>query len=156
MLSLLVAAALAATPADDAAAIRALRGTYNAAIASRDMAPIKGLFDPDYHLIRGATGAMAAGPEAMESILKADAAADPGFVGYERTPGQVEVSTGGVRAAEHGRWTGRWREPDGEMRLTGTYLAMWVKSAAGRWTVKSEAYVALKCEGSSACRRFSL
>lgn len=147
-------AALSGAPAD-IEAIKALRLGYNAAMAARDMAPMMSLFDPDYHMIRGASGVAVAGAESIGAALKDDAAKDPGFVGYERITTQVQIGTGGQRAAEQGRWVGRWTEPDGKMELTGVYLAMWVKTS-GRWTVKSEAFVALKCAGSKACSRFVL
>ena len=152
LISLIAAAAMASADVD---AIRALRQADNAAIARRDFAPVHGLFDPDYHVIRGASGLTMAGPGATEVLLKDDIAKDPGFVGYERLTDRVEIGTGGLRAAEHGRWVGRWNEPDGKMALTGVYLAMWVKTS-GRWVLKSEAFVALDCSGSVACKRFVL
>jgi ketosteroid isomerase-like protein len=153
MLALL--AMTAALAAADVEAIKGLRRDYNAAMAARDMAPMMGLFDPGYHMIRGASGVAVAGAESIGAALKDDLAKDPGFVGYERITERVDIGQGGQRAAEQGRWVGRWTEPDGKMELTGVYLAMWVKTD-GRWTVKSESFVALKCVGSAACSRFVL
>lgn len=155
MIAAWVMAAALASPGADVEAIKGLRQDYNAAMAARDMTPVMSLFDSDYHMIRGASGAAVAGAESIGAALKEDLARGPGFVGYERITAQVEIGAGGRRAAEEGRWVGRWNEPDGKMELTGVYLAMWVKTA-GRWTVKSEAFVALKCVGSSACSRFVL
>lgn len=152
--ALAITAGLTAAPAD-IETIRALRRDYNAAMAAGDMTPVMGLFDPDYHMIRGASGVAVAGAASIGAALKDDLAKDPGFVGYERITTQVQIGTGGQRASEQGRWVGRWTEPDGKMELTGVYLAMWVKTS-GRWTVKSEAFVALKCAGSKACSRFVL
>lgn len=154
ILELAMAAALSPSSAD-IRAIRRLRLDYNAAMAARDMTPVLNLFDPDYHMIRGASGVAVAGAESIGAALKDDATRDPGFVAYERITGRIDIGSGGQRAAEQGRWVGRWNEPDGKMELTGVYLAMWVKTA-GRWTVKSEAFVALKCVGSKACSRFVL
>jgi hypothetical protein len=154
LVSLMVWAALAAGM-DDIDQIRALRRADNAAIAKRDFAPVRGLFDPDYHVIRGASGLTMAGPDATEALLKDDIVKDPGFVGYERVTDKVEIGMGAMRAAEHGHWVGRWNELDGAMALSGVYLAMWVKTS-GRWTIKSEAFVALTCSGSTACKRFVL
>jgi ketosteroid isomerase-like protein len=155
MLAALATMAALTGAAADIETIKGLRRDYNAAMAARDMTPMIGLFDPDYHMIRGASGMAVAGAESIGAALKDDLAKDPGFVGYERITGQVDIGTGGRRAAEQGRWVGRWTEPDGKMELTGVYLAMWVKTDS-RWTVKSEAFVALKCVGSSACSRFVL
>jgi len=155
MLASLIIGAALASPGSDIEAIKALRQAGNLAIASRDFAPVRGLFDPDYHVIRGASGLAMAGADATEVLLTDDIARDPGFVGYERFTDGVEIGGGAMRAAEHGHWTGRWNEPDGPMALTGVYLAMWVKTG-GRWTIRSEAFVALNCSGSAACKRFVL
>ena len=63
---------------------------------------------------------------------------------------KVAVGAAGKRAAETGTWVGNWRKPDGEMRLTGVYQAMWVPTAAG-WRMRNESFVTLACTGSAAC-----
>ena len=75
-------------------------------------------------MIRGATGGMLAGPDATSTIIASELAKDPGFITYERITDTVQVSAGVRKAAETGHWVGRWKEADGEMRLTGVYLAM--------------------------------
>jgi uncharacterized protein (TIGR02246 family) len=149
--ALLLAIGLAAqsAPADDAGQIRAQRARSNAAIASHDAAALAPLYAPDATVVRGSSGLALNGVAAITASL-ATAFADPTFVTYERTPESVTLSQGGERAAETGRWVGRWTKPDGEMRLSGIYLAMWVR-LDGAWRLKSEAFVSLKCEGSRAC-----
>jgi ketosteroid isomerase-like protein len=141
-------AALAAAPSD-ADQIRAGRERSNAAIAAHDAGALTPLYTPDATVVRGSSGVALTGAGAITASL-ASAFRDPDFVTYRRTPDTVTLSEGGLRAAESGRWVGTWRKPDGEMRLSGVYLAMWVK-AGGGWRLKSEAFVSLTCEGSRSC-----
>jgi ketosteroid isomerase-like protein len=128
-----------------AAAIRALRTRYNRAIAAHDMAAIRLLLEPDYVVLPGSSGV----PLDAER-LSARLFADPTLVTYVRTPGRVAISKSGRRAAETGSWTGTWRKPDGVMRLTGIYQAMWVPHA-GTWRLRNESFVSLECSGSRSC-----
>lgn len=149
VLAALAAAAAVAAGPSDADQIRAGRDRSNAAIAAHHADALRPLYAPDATVVRGSSGQALNGVEAITASL-ASAFRDPDFVTYRRTPQTVTLSEGGVRAAESGRWLGTWRKPDGEMRLSGVYLAMWVKTPGG-WRLKSEAFVSLKCEGSRAC-----
>jgi hypothetical protein len=60
---------------------------------------------------------------------------DQTFVTYRRTPTSIVIAASGKRIAETGRFEGVWRKPDGTMRRTGVYLAMWIPSA-GSWRLK--------------------
>jgi hypothetical protein len=55
-------------------------------------------------------------------------------------------------AAEHGRWTGSWTDPDGTIRLTGSYYAKWRK-LDGQWLIESEIFVPETCTGGAYCTR---
>ncbi len=147
-LALLAPASTAAAsplPADPAATIRGLRARYNDAIAAHDMAAIRPLLEPDYVVLPGSSGVpLDAGKLGVRLF------ADPTLITYVRTPRRVTISGSGKRAAETGSWTGIWRKPDGLMRLTGIYQAMWVPSA-GTWRLRNESFVSLSCSGSSAC-----
>ena len=117
-------------------AILARRRLTNRLIAAHDAARLKPFFAPDVKLIVG-DGAMVLG---VAAVLDAFAAqfAEPGFVAYLREPERVELDDAGARAAEHGRWTGRWRDRE----MTGAYLAVWRK-ITGQWVIESELYVTL-------------
>jgi len=145
MLIPLLAALAAVAPPDDAAAIRALRKSYNEAIAAHDMAAIAPLLMPDYVVLPGSLGTPLTARQLGERLL-----ADPTLVTYVRTPRAVTVSGSRKRAAETGAWVGIWRKPDGEMRLTGVYQAMWVPDGGG-WRLRNESFVSLRCSGSRAC-----
>ena len=147
-LLVLLAAAPAAhepPPGQAVASIRALRRRYNQAIAAHDMAAIRPLLDPDYAVLPGSSGV----PLDSER-LGARLFADPTLVTYVRETRTILVSRSGKRAAETGSWTGIWRKPDGTMRLTGIYQAMWVPGA-GTWRLRNESFVSLRCTGSASC-----
>src|SRR6185436_3382334 len=105
--------------------------------AAHDMAAIRPLLEPDYVVLPGSSGV----PLDAER-LGARLFADRTLITYVRTPIRITVSRSGKRAAETGRWTGIWRKPDGEMRLTGIYQAMWVPRD-GSWRLRNESFVSL-------------
>jgi ketosteroid isomerase-like protein len=69
---------------------------------------------------------------------------------YRRTPDEVRVFAPWLMAAEAGRWTGSWTDPDGKIELTGRYFAKWRK-LDGVWLVESETYVPETCTGGRYC-----
>ena len=148
-MGVIAALLLAAASAGDATGeIRALRAQSNAAIAAHDAAALAAVNAPDYALLPGSLGVPLRGEDVSRRL--AVAFEDPTFITYVRTPGQVSISSSGKRAAETGTWVGTWRKPDGEMRLSGVYQAMWLPTPAG-WRLKNESFVTLHCTGSRAC-----
>lgn len=147
MLTLLLAFALPAAAPSDADQIRTQRARSNAAIAAHDAKALPPLYVQDPTVIRGSSGGVLRGAEAMDLSF---AFSDPDFVTYERTPDTVTISQGGARAAEYGHWTGRWKKPGGDAVLSGVYLAAWVKEG-GAWKLRSESFVSLKCDGGAYC-----
>jgi ketosteroid isomerase-like protein len=134
--------------ADVAAQIRALRIQSNAAIAAHDFEGMRRFFVDDYTILPGSSGA-SFDIEAFRRRIS-PTFADPTFLTYVRTPTRIIVSSSGKRAAEVGRWVGNWRTPQGEMRLSGIYQAMWVPTPAG-WRLKNESFVSLRCVGGARC-----
>jgi hypothetical protein len=147
MRMLLIAAAMAAAGAD-VAAIETQRRRSNAAIAAHRFADMAPILTADYTLIPGSLGKRVRGEE-VASRLSA-AFAEPTFVDYVRTPDKILVAANRKRATETGKWVGRWRKPDGEMRLSGIYQATWVPDQGG-WRLLNESFVSLRCTGSLAC-----
>lgn len=145
---LLAAAPLAAARPTAEADIRARRAQSNAAIAAHDVAAMRPHYLPDFTILPGSSGA----PSDLEAFLTriGGTFADPTFVAYVRTPVTVTIGASGKRAAEAGTWVGTWNKPDGEMRLSGVYQAMWLPTPDG-WRLKNESFVSLACEGSAAC-----
>jgi ketosteroid isomerase-like protein len=142
---LAVAAAAAASPTEQ---IKDGRARSNAAIAAHDFEAMRPLLADGYTILPGSSGRPIGADELGRRL--ASTYADPTFVTYVRTPGRIAVSRSGKRAAETGRWVGRWRKPDGEMRLSGVYQAVWVPTSRG-WRLLNESFVTLACTGSRAC-----
>lgn len=120
-------------PAD---AVRARRKLTNKLIAAHEAARLRPFFAPDVKLIVG-DGELILGAEAVIQAFAAQFA-DPTFIDYVREPATVEPDATAGRAAEHGRWTGRWKGRE----MGGTYLAVWRK-VTGQWVIESELYVTL-------------
>ncbi len=133
-------------------AVRALRAESNAAIAAHDVNRLRRVLDDDYHGIQGTTGALDSGGAATARSYGDEEFKDPTFITYRRTPESIVEAQSGKRIAETGHWVGEWRKPDGTMRKTGIYLAMWIPSG-GTWRLKSESFVTLSCTGSAECKK---
>lgn len=118
------------------AAICARRKLTNRLIADHDAARLKPFLDVDCHLITG-DGAVLMGREAVLNAF-AKQFADPGFVTYVRTTGEVRIDTAGNRASETGEWVATWADS----RASGVYLACWRK-ITGQWVIESELYITL-------------
>lgn len=149
VLGLLLAAVTIAGPGDRAEdEIRRLRAESNSAIAAHDIEAMRAHYLPDFTILPGSSGA----PSDLGSFLAriAKTFSDPTFISYVRTPVDISIGASGKRAAETGTWIGSWKKPDGSMRLTGIYQAMWMPTHTG-WRLKNESFVSLACEGSAAC-----
>ncbi|MGA2189004.1 MAG: nuclear transport factor 2 family protein [Steroidobacteraceae bacterium] len=140
----------ASTAGTPTSIVRAQRAEYNAAISARDAVRLRTFLVDDYHLIMGSSGDVDSGGDAATRGYVDEEFKDPTFVTYRRTPTSIVIAASGKRIAETGHFEGIWRKPDGTMRKTGIYLAMWIPSA-GTWRLKSEAFVTLACTGSAAC-----
>lgn len=125
-------------PAD---AIRARRKLTNKLIAAHDAARLRPFLFADATMITGDGSLIVGAGPIVEAF--AGQFADPAFVHYVRTSGEVEIDQAGARAAEQGRWTALWRGADGETTMAGTYLAVWRK-VSGQWVIESELYVTLE------------
>jgi ketosteroid isomerase-like protein len=117
-------------------AVRARRRLTNKLIAAHDAARLRPFFAPDVKLIVG-DGELILG---VAAVIQAFAAqfAEPDFITYVRETATVAADAENARAAEHGRWTGRWKDRE----MGGTYLAVWRK-VTGQWVIESELYVTL-------------
>ncbi len=140
--------ALAIAVASPEDAIRAERQRLNQAIAAHDWAAMTPSFLADYTILPGSSGRPFDLASFGERIRQGFA--DPSFLTYLRTPESIRIGRNGKRGSESGSWVGTWRKSDGEMRLSGTYLATWAPSGSG-WKLKNEVYVSLDCTGSRAC-----
>jgi ketosteroid isomerase-like protein len=128
--------------------IRAARARSNAAIAARDPEAIALAWMDDVHVV-SSTSVQTGGREANKQRMARQFANRPDTL-YVREPESIDVYTPWTVAAERGRWTGRWTEPDGIMTIEGTYLAQWRK-IDGQWLIQAELFVPTRCGGSKYC-----
>ena len=119
------------------AAIEAARRLNNGLIAARDLAGLRAQLTDDMLLVVG-DGGLIEGGDAVAGAFQ-DQFNDPAFDAYVRTTERVEIADTGERAAEQGRWVGRWRSG---MQMAGTYLAGW-RLLQGHWLIEREMYVTL-------------
>ena len=124
-------------PAPDIA-IRAKRKLTNRLIAAHDAARLRPHLTDDVLLIVG-DGGLIQGADAVVAAF-ASQFADGGFVDYVRTTDTVELADDRRRAAESGRWVGRWK---GGVEMGGVYLAAW-RETRGQWLLERELYVTLQ------------
>ena len=120
------------------ASIRAKRKLTNRLIAAHDAERLRPHLTDDMLLIVG-DGDLIRGADAVVAAF-ASQFADPAFIAYVRTTETVELAEGGRRAAETGRWVGRWK--DG-VEMGGAYMAAW-RERRGQWLLERELYVTLR------------
>ena len=132
------------------AAVRAARARSNQAIAARDTATLVALVSPSYHSVssrnahtNGRDGTLATWRQQFAS--HAD-------VSYVRTPTAVCIFAPWQMAEEVGMWTGRWREADGPLEISGSYIAKW-RRIDGQWLLEAEVFTPRMCRGSLYCTK---
>jgi ketosteroid isomerase-like protein len=129
--------------------IRAARARSNAAIAAHDLGAIAREWMADVMVV-SASGRSAGGAQAGDFLAR-QFALRPDTV-YVRTPRKVQVFAPWGVASEEGDWVGTWTEPDGALRIGGTYQAQW-RCIEGRWLIQGELFVPTHCAGSAYCAR---
>jgi ketosteroid isomerase-like protein len=147
---LLTAAAGARQGPPDEEQIRTRREASNASIARHDAAAIGAVLAPNVIVVTS-NSVHREGRDANVQSFAEQFRTRPDVV-YRRTPDDVKVFAPWLMAAERGRWTGSWTDPDGKIQLTGSYYAKWRK-VDGQWLVESETYVPETCTGGAYCTR---
>ena len=123
---------------DAETAIRSRRKLTNRLIAAHDAPRLRAHLTEDVLVIVG-DGDLIQGVDAVIAAF-AGQFADPAFIDYVRTTDTVEVAQGGGRAAETGRWVGRWT---GGVERAGVYMAAW-RERRGQWLLERELYMTLR------------
>ena len=130
--------------------IRAARARSNGAIAAHDLDGVAREWMDDVHVV-SSTGACGNGIGENRQFLARQFERRPD-TNYVRTPMQVRVFAPWQVASERGEWVATWTEPDGPVRLTGTFEAQW-RCIEGRWLIQGELFVPTQCEGGAYCQR---
>ncbi len=130
--------------------IAAARARSNAAIAAHDTTAIMREWMPDIHVV-SSTSRQSAGAAANAQSMQAQFARHPD-TRWVRTPSRIDVFAAWQVASEAGEWVGTWTDPDGPVRIRGTYLAQW-RRVDERWLIQAEVFVPTACEGGAYCAR---
>jgi ketosteroid isomerase-like protein len=144
----LASASVLAQQDPDQALIRHIRSTSNQAIAVGDAAGFAASLDKDFMVVTGNGSLLSR--EAYVAAFAKDFQ-DPHSVRFERIVDSIDISAAIPLAAEYGHWVGR--AAGGPALFSGTYLAMWRRTAEG-WKLRSELFVALACTSEAACESY--
>ena len=128
--------------ASSAAAIRAARQAYNAAIARGDADAVAALVVEHYVSV-SSVGAQNHGREEARANY-----AEIAKLGWSivRTPRDVRVNDAWGSAQELGDWVVK-RERPTVATVRGVYSAKWLRTTTGEWRVQAEVFTAMTCEG---------
>ncbi|MGH9421518.1 MAG: YybH family protein, partial [Thermoanaerobaculia bacterium] len=140
---------------DDATIIRDSRAASNQALADHNAAAFAQVLKDDV-TVTAASGKVIQGRAAMQAAIESRWKAQPDLI-FVRTPTAIEISRSDPAASERGTWTGHATTPSGPAEWHGDYLAVWRKTIGGAgvpsWTIASELFVALDCNGSGCAAR---
>ena len=128
--------------------IRAVRNASNHAIVAGDAVGFAASLDKDFIVVTG-NGSLLSREAYIEAFARDFK--DPHSVRFERIVDSIDISGSVPLAAEHGHWVGR--VPGGPDLFSGTYMAMWRRTAGG-WKLRSELFVSLACKDATACESY--
>lgn len=136
----LLASPAAAQPASEVVAkVRAARLAQNATLAARMIDSAATFWTKDFVLVTS-RGAVLRGKDVAREAFESDT-----VMVYVRTPGRIEAASPWHLAWEEGRWSGH-AGAGGAAVIEGRYAAQWHR-IDGRWLIRSEVFVALRCTG---------
>jgi ketosteroid isomerase-like protein len=143
-----VSASGSALGATDQDLIRGIRNVSNRAIAAGNATNFAASLDEDFAVVTG-NGSLLSREEYIAAFAKDFE--DPHSIRFERIVDSIEISDSVPLAAEHGHWVGRIS--GGPVLYSGTYLAMWRRTARG-WKLRSELFVALTSSDAAAAESY--
>ena len=116
------------------------RGNSNRAIARRNLLGVGDSLGEDYVGIIG-DGTFVPSRAEYLKLFKEGFDRPKQSMTYVRTPEVIQVADDRTLAAENGSWVATL--PSGSVAYTGTYAAMWRRTATG-WKIRSEIFVTLQ------------
>lgn len=150
LIAVLFSSAVAAAQPQAGQPVIAARESYNRALATRDLAAMRAVLSPTYHIVLGRSS-QSHGPDATMMRMQASFASDS-LYNCVRTPDHVDMNAAWGLAQESGRWRCRYAgvpagAPEGS--ATGTYNAKWQRDTGGTWRLQAEIFTTLTCAGRS-------
>jgi len=132
--------------------IRAARERFNVAIVDKDIAAIRSLLAPTYHIVTGRS-AQNHGADEEAARWTEVFKADPTAV-YRRTLREITINEEWGLAEELGNWKGSYTAEQTLVHASGVYAAKWQKAEDGEWVLQVEVFTTLTCTGpDSGCVR---
>ncbi len=132
--------------------IRKARERFNAAIANKDVAAIRALLAPTYHIVTGRSAQNHGADE--EAARWAEVFHSDLTTIYRRTPREITINEDWGLAEELGNWKGSYTIEGTLIHASGVYTAKWQRAESGQWVLQVEAFTTLACTGStSGCVR---
>ena len=132
--------------------IRKARERFNVAIADKDVAAIRALLAPTYHIVTGRSAQNHGADE--EAARWAEVFHTDLTTIYRRTPREITINEDWGLAEELGNWKGSYTTEGTLVHASGVYTAKWQRAEDGEWVLQVEVFTTLACTGSaSGCVR---
>ncbi len=128
------------------------RERFNVAIANKDVAAIRALLAPTYHIVTGRSAQNHGVDE--EAARWAEVFHSDLTTIYRRTPREITINEDWGLAEELGNWKGSYTIEGTLIHASGVYTAKWQRAESGQWVLQVEVFTTLACTGStSGCVR---
>jgi ketosteroid isomerase-like protein len=125
--------------------IRASREQFNIAIEQKDVATIRSMLAPGYHIVTGRSEqSHGADEEARRWATKFQS--DPTTF-YRRTPRDIAINEDWGMAEELGNWKGIYTVNGALVHVSGVYAAKWQRAEDGGWVIQAEMFTTITCTG---------
>ncbi len=125
--------------------IREARERFNIAIENRDVAAIRALLAPEYHIVTGRSEQKSRrrpGGTALGGRFRTDPT-----VTYHRTTREVTINEDWGLAEELGNWRGTYTAEGVIVHTSGVYAAKWQRAEDGEWLLQAELFTTITCSG---------
>ena len=128
------------------------RERFNVAIANKDVAAIRALLAPTYHIVTGRSAQNHGADE--EAARWAEVFHSDLTTIYRRTPREITINEDWGLAEELGNWKGSYTIEGTLIHASGVYAAKWQRAEDGEWVLQVEVFTTLACTGpASGCVR---
>jgi ketosteroid isomerase-like protein len=125
--------------------IREARERFNTAIAERDVAAIRSLLAPSYHIVTGRSEQSHGADE--EARRWAERFTFDPTVMYRRSPREVTINEDWGLAEELGNWKGTYTTEGVLVHASGVYAAKWQRAEDRVWVLQAELFTTITCTG---------
>lgn len=118
------------------------RERFNFAIANKDVATIRTLLAPGYHIVTGRSDQFHGQDEEAKRWSQVFES-DPTAI-YIRTTREITVNEMWGLAEELGNWKGEYTLNDKLVHASGVYSAKWQRTKNGDWVLQAEVFTTIE------------